>query len=133
MVKETPFSAYVTIRKKFMKNLNVDDLVTITQPEALESDETKKLEKQVLDLKQKIEFIYSENGHLKLELEEFEVKNEALEDDKESVQTSLDNLIEENEALRTNLDELQTGLTEIFNEKEVFKKQLLKGMRIKSL
>ena len=61
MVKETPYSAYVTIRKKFTKVSNVE-----TPPSIKVNESNEKLRKEHNLLEQKCKALYSENGHLKI-------------------------------------------------------------------
>ena len=86
LVKETPYSAYITIRKKYIKEIGVNDV-----PNSFKENETDTKIKELLE----------ENGELKREnalqlfdFEELEVKFEALTKEKQSLEDQVDNLYE---------------------------------------
>ena len=74
VVKETTFSAFITIWKKFLRNVKPEDLDSFKPHESVTDKVTiGKLKEEVVELKQQVEFLYKDNGHIKLELEEKEV------------------------------------------------------------
>ena len=90
MVKETPFSAYVTIRKKFVKNLQSVETVieNVAQPDIDENN--RRLNKEIALLQKKVKDILTENAHLRFDLEEYEIKFNALEKENTTLEIKLD-------------------------------------------
>ena len=105
MVKETPYSAYVTIRKKFTKVSNVE-----TPPSIKVNESNEKLRKEHNLLEQKYKALYSENGHLKIDLENLEVKVEALETINADLKNKLDEAESKLEKAQTDLEEETSSL-----------------------
>ena len=79
VVKETPFSAYLTIRKKFVKSSNEDVFEKENVIKGSINDDPKKLERENFHLKQKVKEIETECAMLHFEKEEFEMKIDAVE------------------------------------------------------
>ena len=75
IAKETPYSAYVTISKKFVKQVEVD--VVEKENIEMDSDEIRKVDKNN-NLKQKIKDISRRCGMIEFEKENLEVKYEVL-------------------------------------------------------
>ena len=75
LVKETPYAAYVTVRKKFMKNNNAtDDTVSVRDAPTAANiviEENIKLREELKDIKTNCAIVRVEN-------EELEIKNEEL-------------------------------------------------------
>ena len=88
VVKETPYSAYVTIKKKFIKSYD---------GEHLEKDFVEKAEQvdvasdALIEIKQKVNYLEKESSMLRYENEEREVKYKVLK----SVKIALEDQIEE--------------------------------------
>ena len=80
VVKETPFSAYITIRKKFIQSSFVPD-VAIEKVTAAENE--------LISLKEKNRYLETKLALITFELEETQVKNEALEKKMRNVKTVL--------------------------------------------
>ena len=119
MVKETPFSAYVTIRKKFIKSEINDTIQNEIKTNLDVIENVKRLEKINSELELKNKSIYSELGHLRIELEEFEIKCEALGEEKSSFQKQLDEAIDQSEVLKAELESAKENNTKL--EKEIKK------------
>ena len=79
IINETPYSAYVTIRKKFVKSVAGDMLERENVEKAATINDTKHVESDICDLKQKLKVLESECGMLHIEKECTEKKYEALE------------------------------------------------------
>ena len=75
IAKETPYSAYVTISKKFVKQVEID--VVEKENIEMDSDEIRKVDK-INNLKQKIKDISRRCGMMEFEKENLEVKYEVL-------------------------------------------------------
>ena len=90
MVKETPFSAYVTIRKKFLKNFTIAETNSENHTQDDQNTYVKKLERDNALLTKKVKDILTENAHLRFDLEEFEIKFNALEKDNYTLEIKLD-------------------------------------------
>ena len=87
VIKETPYSAFVTIRKKFVKAFDreIIEKENVENPRLVDNEVTeqiKELETENVILKQKNKTQYSEIGHLRLDIEELEVKKKAMENEK---------------------------------------------------
>ena len=93
MVKETPFSAYVTIRKKFVKKSETVETNVENNPENDPNDYVKQLERDNALLQKKLKDILTETAHLKFDLEEFEIKFNALEKDNTVLEIKLEESI----------------------------------------
>ena len=76
MVKETPFSAYITVRKKFLKSAKPE---CETPVKVGESDDTKKLENDLKHAEKKIKGLLTDIAHQNYNLDEFEIKMNAME------------------------------------------------------
>ena len=126
IVNETPFSAYITIRKKFLRNVKPEDLDTVKPPVESVTDKATigKLEEEVFKLKQKLEFLYKDNGHLKFELEEQEVKYEALEEEKDSLETNFETFIEKQKTQKFELEKQKEKSKVLEEEKDTIAKRV---------
>ena len=76
VVKETPYSAFVTIRKKFVKSLDKD---VFESEIVVKDDNLKELERENFHQKQKVKELEKECAMLQFEKEELEIKLEAVE------------------------------------------------------
>ena len=74
LMNETPYSAHITIRKKFVKHADIDD--TFAVDDFALSDVA--LRQENITLRQKLKDFASENGVLKLELEKLELNMEEM-------------------------------------------------------
>ena len=83
----------------------------------------KKLDIEVLSLKQKVEILYKENGQIKFDLEECEVKKDAVEEEKAAAQEEFDDLLKEHEELKMSLNNLEKDLDKVSTERKSIKKQ----------
>ena len=90
MVKETPFSTYVTIRKKFVRNLHSVENITENTPANDNNEYVRKLEKENALLQKKVKDILTENAHLRFDSEESEIKFNALEKEKTTLEIKLE-------------------------------------------
>ena len=78
VVKETPYSAFVTIRKKFVKSSNKDVHENENVVKDI-NDNSKELERENCQQKQKVKELEKECAMLQFEKEELEIKLEAVE------------------------------------------------------
>ena len=104
MVNETPFSAYVTIRKKFVKNYQTVETVIDNAPKTNNEESLRRLKKENDLLQKKVKGILTENAQLKFDLEEFEIKFNAME--------------KENTVLEIKLDEAEVKIKEVEKDLE---------------
>ena len=116
MVKETPYSAYITIRKKFSKSVK-EDIVDLGNAED-ENDIAvmKNIKKENTFLKQKIEELEKECGSLRFDNEEMEIKVENLEKENVTLEDQIEELYAESRNLRKNMEKLSVDNS--FKEKE---------------
>ena len=88
LVNETPYSAFVTIRKKFVKHREVED--THAVDDLALSDVV--LRQENISLRQKLCGLESEKGLLKIEIEALELKVEELTVKNNSQEEKVDQL-----------------------------------------
>ena len=129
VVKETPYSAYVTIRKKFVKSY----IGELLEEEFVGIDE--KADKAANDstcLKQKVLNLEKECGMLRYEAEEFEMKYKALESEKVDLDDHIEELLnqkrdlnKDNENLCDDNKKLRGTVNELSNEVKQKSLQLL--------
>jgi hypothetical protein len=97
VVKETPHSAYITIRKKFLRSSEqseIDNIIKMLYAAKLDEDikdKLQKVEKENVNLKQRNKDVESDLGLLRIEFEEIENRNHELL----NKNTDLDDKIEE--------------------------------------
>ena len=82
LVNETPYSAYVTIRKKFLKSVDHEVIEERNDTKNKTHDDQKPLENDENSLKQRIKDLECKCEKLTFEYEEFEVKYQELEKEK---------------------------------------------------
>ena len=101
MIKETPYSAYITVRKKFIKGIG--DIKTVETKETKKMlDEKSNLEKENMELHEKVTDKDKTIGILEYANEEFEVKNEKLESERIELEDRLKALYSEISHLKQN-------------------------------
>ena len=102
-VKETPYSAYVRIRKKFIKSVDCEliEVGNVESNTALDN-----LEKNNLLLNQKLKDLGRECGMLRFEKEEIEIKYEELEKEKISLEDKIEEAYTESRPLRNTIKKL---------------------------
>ena len=94
LVKETPYSAFITIRKRFVKDIQDTSDVTLVPGEDKNNDHN--LKRENLVLKQRCKSLEVDVGFLKL--------------DKENLELACETLGEENKCLRIEVDKIETDL-----------------------
>ena len=77
LVNETPYSAFVTIRKKFVRTREDQELLDVTPVDDISVNDIV-LTQENLGLKQKCRDLSSDKGHLQIKIEELELKVEAI-------------------------------------------------------
>ena len=116
LMKETPYSAEITIRKKFLKNVieNAFEKVENLDSDKIEryevSDKLKQVEKENSLLKQNMKDLERKCGMHEFDLEDMEVKKEALETEKNSLEEQVETVYAENRELRKTNNDLQNEL-----------------------
>ena len=110
MVKETPFSAYVTIRKKFMKSFNPENHTPVV------GDSFKKLERNKEVLEKKNKGLLTDIAQYKFDLEEFEVKVNALEKINAELELKLEKTDDIYESLKKDFARVVESNKELKNE-----------------
>ena len=133
VIKETPYSAFVTIRKKFVKAFDVEiiEKENVAKPRLFNNEVTeqiKELENENSLLQQKNNTQYSEIGHLKFEIEELEVKKEALENEKRDLESKNENDFAEIKSLNYQIEcatlnnsEIQKQMNKVSSENKGLK------------
>ena len=126
MIKETPYSAYITIRKKFIKSVDGDMLEGENVEKVAPVDNLKQVESDNCYLKHRLKTLESECGVLRFEKEELEKKYKTLENEKDSLKDQFKEafarnreLIKSNEqvdAESRNLQRTNENLTDDINE-----------------
>ena len=101
MVKETPYSAYITIRKKFVKSFQPD---SDTSPKLDQNQSMVKLKRDFEILQKKNTGLLTDIAHFKYESEEFEVKVNALEKINAELEFKLERLDETFESSKKELE-----------------------------
>ena len=99
VVKETPFSAYVTIRKKFIQSS------VAPQPD-FAIERVTATEKELISLKEKNRDLETKLGLITFELEETQVKNEALEKEDEKLEDSIEEVLTEKRTVTKDMNKL---------------------------
>ena len=99
VVKETPFSAYITIRKKFIQSSFVP------QPDVA-IEKVTAAENELISLKEKNRYLEIKLGLIIFELEETQVKNEALEKENEKCEESIEEVLKEKRIVTKDLNKL---------------------------
>ena len=89
VVKETPYSAFVTIRKKFVKSCNNDVFESENVVKGID-DNSKILAKENCQQKQKIKELKTECAMLQFEKEELEIKLEAVEKQNDTLEDQIE-------------------------------------------
>ena len=92
LVKETPYSAFITIRKRFLK-----DISCVTLASEDDSPSEADLRRENMILKEKCKELEVEVGYLNIDKENMELANEALQ--------------KENKTLRIEVEKLEADLT----------------------
>ena len=105
LVKETPYSAYVSIRKKFSKSVNsASDMIEVGN--VASNDVHDKLEKENRLLKQKLDDLGRECAMVRFEKEEIDIKYEELEKDRISLEDKIEEAYAESRPLRNTISKL---------------------------
>ena len=127
VVKETPYSAELTIRKKFLKNVSEN---------AFENENVENIEykfKQVEHdnslLRNKVNILEKECGLVKFELEGLDVKFKALVDEKEMLEDKLEDSYSESRELHKSNEKV---FIQLKSEKESLSKQLENFKRVEA-
>ena len=124
LLKETPSSAEITIRKKFLKNVienafeNIEkvDILDINGERDEVSDNLKRVEKENALLNQNLKELERKCGLHEFNLEEMEVKKESLETEKNLLEEQIEEAYSENRELRKTNADLQTEVIEAKSE-----------------
>ena len=106
LIKETPYSAYITIRKKFVKSV-------IGNEEILEIDNVKVIDNQHDKLKETLKSLETRYGMLEFEHEELEMKYEQTKRDYSALEDTIEEAYEESRNLKKNLKELEAEKSDI--------------------
>ena len=105
VARETPYSAYVTIRKKFVKhvegevidNINVEN--EVIDKVNIEAESVNMDKRTITNLNEKIKDLLTRNAMLAFEKEEMEVKYETLEKSKIDMDDSIEEVFARNREL----------------------------------
>ena len=106
MVKETPYSAYVTIRKKFSKAVKDEQMEFNTAVNENAIDEVKNVKNDNIFLRQKIEDLEKELSNLRIDKEEMDLKIIVIEKDKLSLEDEVEEAFSQCKELRNNVMEV---------------------------
>ena len=118
MVKETPYSAYVTIRKKFTKSVN-EEMIKKVAENADVSDELTKAEKENIFLKEKVGVLETDCAALMVENGEMEINIKVLEKEKVSLHDAIEDEYTNSRDLNKKIDNLTKKNSEIKDENEM--------------
>ena len=99
VVKEMPFSAYVTIRKKFVQS-------SVAPQPYFFVERVSVTEKELISLKEKNRDLETKLGLITFELEETQVKNEALEKENEKLEDSIEEVLTEKRTVTKDMNKL---------------------------
>lgn len=128
VVKETPYSAYITIRKKFLKSFeqsetdNIDKIVNSAKLDDDIKDKIKKVEKENIKLKQRNKEVESDLGLLRIEFEEVDIRNHELLNKNTDLDDKIEELYREISNLRQNGN--NERLVKLANENKVLTDKL---------
>lgn len=119
MLQETPYSTYITIRKKFHKEVNqtredreasvVKENRDITNEKLVEK--LNSMEKENRELKEKVKDNFIDMGKLEYDVEELEFKNEHLESEKSDLDDKVEELYKELSDMKKENTEVKTRET----------------------
>ena len=123
VVKETPYSAYVTIRKRFIKECenitgNNDDAVKATDDLS-----------QLSSLKEKNKDLEKRIAMAKVDFEEMEIKIESLEKKNSKCDELVENLLQSEKKLNEEIVNLKETNDSLKREKEVISQQFARFKR----
>jgi len=116
IVKETPYSAYITIRKKFLKSFEqseaniVNRIMTREQADRDLKEHTKQVERENLNLRERNIEVERDLALMRIELEEMETKNHDLLDKNSDIEDKIEDLYRETshiEQLNQEIDNLK--------------------------
>ena len=99
LVKETPYSAYITIRKKLIKSFDKEALEPVASDPIDVNENIKKIERENSRLRERNIDVEREHALLKIDFEEFEIKFEELKDINDNLEEKNEELIQENSKL----------------------------------
>ena len=124
LMNETPYSAHITIRKKFVKHVEVED--TLAVDDFALSDVV--LRQENISLRQKLKDFASNNGVIQLELDNLELKMEEMAEKNKTLEEIIVELESEKSATLISLEVSKGQLTQQFDklakqvdkEKELF-------------
>ena len=129
IVKETPYSLYITVRKKFIKDEPEDqnsDNVRIEEKSDVEKN-VKGVENENLMLKKKVDDLGRSYAMLKYENEELDIKLEQLEKEKLSLGDKLDDAYSETRDIQKKMDVTSQAMIDTVKESERLSKSFEKG------
>ena len=132
MVRETPYSAYVTIRKRFNKHVKEEPADTASDEKVHGLNANDKILKENSFLREKVIQLENDCAILKVEHDEIEIKLKTVEKDKAALEDDVEECLFESRKLRTLNDGLKKSEKESSNaiqrlDENVFKlKNLLK-------
>ena len=101
MIKETPYSAYLTVRKKFAKGVKEEVIEVNSVEKDCNEDKKNHLEKENIFLKEKVMDLEKLCSILKTENIDFDIKVKTLEKDKESLEEELEEAYSDSKELRS--------------------------------
>ena len=107
VIKETPYSAYITIRKKFARSIE-----TVHEPNRVDT-KTSDAEKEILGLKERNKDVECRLALARVDFEEKELKYEALEKEKIKVEDELEKMYRDNSDLKGKLEESVMLISEL--------------------
>ena len=144
-VNQTPYSMYISIRKKFLKDCQEGNLYRENQSKDLKN-ENEYLREEYEKLYGLYKTTFQKNIHLESEVSkfedqleqnrrnevyarEFEKENKALKNEKEKLKETSENLRKENKDLKSELDDLKKAKCSLNGELRNLKKELAEEMK----
>ena len=144
-VNQTPYSMYISIRKKFLKDRQEGNLYSENQSKDLKN-ENEYLREEYEKLYGLYKTTFQKNIHLESEISkfedqleqnrrnevyarEFEKENKALKNEKEKLKETSENLRKENKDLKSELDDLKKAKCSLNRKLRNLKKELAEEMK----
>ena len=113
-LNETPYSAYITIRKKFVKDpIKNDEPVNNTTVIRGKEEDLRTLTERNNDLEKRLALATVEYEEMELQQVQYLKDISKLEDNIENFIKTENKLIKENEELKSNKDDLKTDIEEL--------------------
>ena len=115
ILKETPYSAYLTIRKKFIKGVKEETVAHTNNVESANDKNRESLQRENSFLKDKVADLEKRCALFTVENDELEIKLETLEKDKVSLEEEIEQSYTESRELRKTIEKQKKVGRETFS------------------